>query len=381
MPELRQSVRRAPRIAVVTQPKASSGLGQYLATALEDAGAEVDIVDCLASKPFKLWPVMKSIRFSADAMWKARWENLLFSSWAWRRNSRRNFRLLAKVRKARSRVLVVAKEYFPHSVGSTSEYDVFILYTMKLSLADGVTPWLPPAHDREAFLALETEYYRGARRVFVGGAYVKPHLVEEYGVDPERVVVAGGGVHPFYLDHRPADIPDRFRGNIVFVGWDFGMKGGRDLLAAYEIVRQKRPDIALTIAGPDPGQQTPREGVVWKGRIQSKAELLQLYRSSDLFVMPSLRDSFGFVFLEAMTQGVPCIGTDLNAMPEIIADGESGYVVPPRNPSALAEAILRYYGEPENRRRMGEAAQQRVLERYTWAKVARTILTHDEGGP
>ena len=118
---------------------------------------------------------------------------------------------------------------------------------------------------------------------------------------------------------------------------------------------------------------------MWKGQIQSREELRRLYRASDLFVMPSLRDSFGFVFLEAMTQGVPCIGTNLNAMPEIIQDGETGYIVPVHDPEALAAAILRYYKDPSNRQRMGRAGQQRVVETYTWEKVAATMLPYLRG--
>lgn len=73
---------------VVTQPRASSGLGGYLIEALLQQGAAVDVVDALASKPHKLWPVLQSVRLDREAMWKARWENMLFSSWAWRRNAR-----------------------------------------------------------------------------------------------------------------------------------------------------------------------------------------------------------------------------------------------------------------------------------------------------
>lgn len=359
---------------VITQPRASSGLGGYLIDALRQLGAGVDVVDASASRPHKLWPVVRSMRWNREAMWKARWENILFSSWAWRRNSRRNAKLVAAVRRPNSRVLVVSKEYFPHAVGDSSVYDVFILYTMKLSLADGITPWLPPERDRESFLALETELFRKARRIFTGGAYVKPHLVNDYGVEADRILVAGGGVHPYYLNHVVTSVPDDFTNKIVFVGWDLGMKGGKDLLAAYVQVHRERPELELWIAGPDQAQWVEQEGVKWLGPVSSKDDLIALYRQSDIFVMPSLRDSFGFVFLEAMTQGVPCIGTDLNAMPEIIEDGKTGYIVPLRDAEALADAILRYYADEDNRQRMGEAALERVKERYTWDLVAKRIV-------
>jgi len=83
--------------------------------------------------------------------------------------------------------------------------------------------------------------------------------------------------------------------------------------------------------------------------------------------MPSLRDSFGFVFLEAMSQGVPCIGTTINAMPEII--GDSGFVVAPDDADALAACIFEFYANPENRRVLGSRALARVRERFTWSGV------------
>lgn len=362
-------------VAVVTQPGMSSGFGRYIATALEEGGTEVDIVDALASKPYKLWPVIKSCRLSADAMWKARWENLLFSSRAWQRNSRRNAKLLSRILRPSSRILQVSKEYFPQP-SCERDFDLYILYTMKLSLADGVTPWLPPEPDRVRFLELETELYQRAQRIFVGGGYVKSHLVAEYGVCDSKVHAVGGGVHPFYLEHMVESVKATWQNNLLFVGWDFGMKGGSDLLKAFELVRRQRPETRLTIVGPDPAQQRAQHGVDWVGPVRSREALIRHYRESDLFIMPSYRDSYGFVFLEAMTQGVPCIGSNLNAMPEIIAHGETGYIVPLRDPNALACAILEYYSKSGHRRIMGEAARRRVCDFFTWERVAATIKSY-----
>ena len=365
-----------PSVIVVTQPRSSSGLGGYIVDALRRTEITVEVVDGLSSKPFKFWPVVKSLRWPPALMWQRRWENLLFSSWAWRRNSQRNAELIEKLKKPGARILQISKEYFPHPVNSPCAYDIFILYTMKLSLADGITPWLPPVNDRERFLALETELYRRARFIFTGGAYVKDHLVREYSVDPDRVVPVGGGVHPYYLEQAVDKSPDDFTKRILFVGWDFGMKGGRDLLDAFAIVRRERPDLTLVVAGPGRDQQVSQDGVQWTGPIPSRDGLIDLYRTSDIFVMPSLRDSYGFVFLEAMTQGVPCIGTNLNAMPEIISEGETGYLVPLRDPPALAHAILRYYNDSGNRRRMGEAALSRVKRDFTWDRVIQRMNPH-----
>jgi glycosyltransferase involved in cell wall biosynthesis len=181
-------------------------------------------------------------------------------------------------------------------------------------------------------------------------------------------------VHPFYLEHPPLSVPDRFTETCVFVGWDFGMKGGDVLLKAFAAARKHRPSLRLVIAGPPADSIATQPGVEAVGPLPSREALLALYRRADLFVMPSLRDSFGFVFLEAMSQGVPCIGCDFNAMPEIIEDGVSGLLTPLGNAEALADTMLRYYADEANRRTMGEAALTRVRERFTWPLVARRIV-------
>lgn len=363
------------RLALITQPKASSGLGRYLEEAFSRQEFAVDIVDAQASKPFKLWPVLKSIRLTSDAMWKARWENLIFCPGAWRRNTKRNGWLLKRIQKPFS-ILQVGGIYAPCPEFRQTDYCVLACNTTRLSLAEKVKPWVPRPEDREPFIALEQEVYRHARHVFTNAAYVKKHLAEQYGVAEDRMTVTGLGVDRSFLENMAADVASEFKFNLLFVGWDFGYKGGQDLLAAFQIVRRHLPELTLTIVGPDSSQVPPCDGVRLAGAVSSRSDLLAHYRAADLFVMPSLCDSFGFVFLEAMTQGVPCIGTNLNAMPEIIADGETGYVVPLRNPEALAEAILRFYRDPDNRRRMGRAARQRVLARYTWEKVAAAMRPH-----
>ena len=308
-------------------------------------------------------------------MWKARWENLIFCSSAWHRNTKRNGRLLARLAKPAS-LLQVGGIYAPCPEFRKTDYCVLVCNTTKLSLAEKVKPWVPRPEERESFIALEQDVYRHARHVFTNAAYVKKHLAEQYGVPAERMTVTGLGVDRFFIENQPENAVSELRHNLLFVGWDFGYKGGADLLAAFRSVRNVMPKLTLTIVGPDPAQIPAGEGVRVVGSVRSRTELLEHYRGADLFAMPSLCDSFGFVFLEAMTQGVPCIGADLNAMPEIISDGETGYVVPPRDPGALAEAILRFYRDPENRRRMGQAAQERVLARYTWDRVVAAMQPH-----
>lgn len=84
-------------VALINNPRSSSGLGDYVADSLVQEGCVITRIDPHGAKWRKLLPVLCSMRLNPDAMWKARWENMVFSSWAWKRNSRRNTKLLAGV--------------------------------------------------------------------------------------------------------------------------------------------------------------------------------------------------------------------------------------------------------------------------------------------
>ncbi|HMP73584.1 MAG TPA: glycosyltransferase family 4 protein [Kiritimatiellia bacterium] len=365
------------KVGFINNPQSSSGLGPHIAQALSGKGCDPVWIHPLGSRWRKLLPVLRSLRWNRDAMWKARWEEMVFSSRAWDRTSIYVGARIDALDLGDAPIFMVGKEYFPHPNFRDMNVHVFIHHNMRLALADGVTPWLPPRFDIPRYLERETALYQHARTVFVGAGYVRDSLVHDYGVAADRVVVAGGGPHPFFEQHRIAseDIPERFTGQLLFVGWDFGMKGGKDVLAAFQQIHDQRPDLRLVIAGPDRSQWREQAGVTWLGAVASKEELLRLYRQSDLLLMPSLRDSFGFVFLEAMSQGVPCLGSNINAMPEIIQHGRTGYTVPLRNPPALAETVLAYYHDERNRRRMGIAARDRVISTYTWDRVAGLVVS------
>jgi glycosyltransferase involved in cell wall biosynthesis len=90
-------------------------------------------------------------------------------------------------------------------------------------------------------------------------------------------------------------------------------------------------------------------------------------------VFPTVSDAFGLVMLEAMACGVPVIATEHSGAPEVMRDGESGYVVPACDDEALADRMAGLIEEAELRRSMGEKARQRVVSMYTWEHYKRRI--------
>jgi glycosyltransferase involved in cell wall biosynthesis len=115
-------------------------------------------------------------------------------------------------------------------------------------------------------------------------------------------------------------------------------------------------------------------------------DLVNEYRSSSLVVLPSVYEDIyghrsprpellGLAALEAMACGVPVLCTSVGGLPEVVEDGRTGFVVPPNDAGALAARIALVREQPDRLRRMGERARARVLDRFTWARVAQRCLT------
>jgi len=222
-------------------------------------------------------------------------------------------------------------------------------------------------------LRFERRVADGLDVIFTVSDRLRRAFVEELGQPPEKVVTAWAGANvtiPDEVPPRPAD-PPRF----LFVGKQFARKGGDTLLRAFAEVRRRRPDAELVIVGPvrlpvTPGPGVRFEGLVDRSRPGGDARIDGLYREATAYVMPSVFDPFPIVFFEAMAYRLPCIASTAGALPEIVADGENGFTVPPGDVERLADRMLRLADDPALAVRMGEAGHRRLRERFTWDAVA-----------
>lgn len=360
------------QICLIAQPDSSSRLSRYVAEWYEDKGYPVTPINCREALWPRLWPALRSFHPDRNTWYRRRWETGLYSTTAWDRHTRLNGQLLDRKMSPGAKILQMAKEYYPHPQYREIEYYLFINYNARLSRDDGFTPWRPRLDNEQAFIDQQDLLFRYAAHVFTAGEYLRRSLIVDSGVKSDRVTAVGNGVSAYYLENIPPTFTEDFKYKLLFVGWDFGLKGGRDVLEAMPEIRARYPKMELLIVGPDEAQRVKQgdlactPGVRW---LCSQKVTIDHYRSADLFVLPSLRDSYGFVFLEAMSQGLPCIGADINGMPEMIKDGLTGYIVPRQSPERIAEAVCRYYADPENKRRMAEESLRRVLECFTWDVV------------
>jgi glycosyltransferase involved in cell wall biosynthesis len=194
-------------------------------------------------------------------------------------------------------------------------------------------------------------------------------MMADYGLPAEKVTAIGGGVNFSSLPEL-GETPAKKQPIILFIGKDFYRKGGDILLQAFDQVRERIPQAQLWLVteGPAPraeGQQGVRViDPTWNRQV-----IHQLYSQASLFVLPSRLETWGDVLLEAMAYQLPCVGVRGDAMEEIILDGITGLVVPPDDPQALEEAIVRLLSEPSIRCTMGQAGRRRVEQNFLWARV------------
>ncbi len=250
----------------------------------------------------------------------------------------------------------------------------FVIYTDNImSLTQRFYPaWAPlSAAGFRRWRELEAAVCRAAAHVFPWSDFVRDAMIADYGLDPDRVTSVGAGANLLMgeLQSRRWD-----SARALFVGRDFARKGGRELLAAWAHVRRALPDARLTVVGPPQAPDgADLSGVDWLGAVESQSELRRLYEEASVFVMPSLFEPWGHVFLEAMGCGLPCIGAAHCAMPEIIAEGETGLLVPPGEVEPLAAALERLLGDPSLAEQYGRAGHASALSNNHWRDVADRI--------
>ena len=185
-----------------------------------------------------------------------------------------------------------------------------------------------------------------------------------------RDFVPAATIHlPPFVDTRPFAGAHRGGGGRRIVTAVM-MRGGRKaesvrvLAEAYARIRAARPDATLTIAGDGPEREAltplfPAGTMV--GRLDHAA-LAELFAGADLFVWPAIDEPFGFVFLEAQAAGLAVVGGATRGVVDIVRDGETGRLVTPTDPAAIADAVLGLLADAPRRTAMGKAARAFAAE-------------------
>ena len=224
-----------------------------------------------------------------------------------------------------------------------------------------------------------------AERVIAVSAQMRADILSHFQVAPERVVVIHNGVDADAFRRTEArEVLARRQVRepyVLFVGRISEQKGIFQLL---EAARALPAEVSLVLCASSP--DTPelaarlqaavagRPRVQWIIAMLPVSEVVQLYSHAAVFACPSIYEPFGLINLEAMACGTPVVASRVGGIPEVVVDGETGWLVPPGDPAALAEALRVSLADPTRARRMGEAGRRRVEAHFSWDRIAEHTL-------
>jgi len=190
----------------------------------------------------------------------------------------------------------------------------------------------------------------------------------QYAPDPGTDVLARHGIDPA----RPS---------VVFVGRVTRQKGLPVLLRAAgwldpsaQLVlcagQADTPELEAEVAGLAGHLRATRPGVIWIPGMLAKPEVIQILSHATAFACPSLYEPLGIVNLEAMACGTAVVGSRVGGIPEVVADGVTGLLVPPDDPEALGLALTALVRDPARAAGMGRRGRERAMAEFSWTTIA-----------
>ena len=236
---------------------------------------------------------------------------------------------------------------------------------------------------------------RRIEAVIVTSEFSKQQVCEEFGIDSENVYVTYGGITRFESRKKKQEAKVSLgvanKTVLTFLGALSERKNPDGLLDIFSKVNLEVPNVMLLVCGSE------AKGSNLLTRLKSRAVALgiadkvlftgwidnhkkaDIYRATDIFVFPSHLEGFGLAVVESMAEGTPAVVSDRGSLPEVVKDGETGYVRDPTDTKAFAEAIIRLATDQKLRKKLGTKAAERVKQKFTWESCARrTIQIHEQ---
>ncbi|HVK18927.1 MAG TPA: glycosyltransferase family 4 protein [Fimbriiglobus sp.] len=361
-----------------TYDKAFSGLAKSLLDQLRAIGHTVVTINVRLEGLSRAVIAARSFAFDRNR-WRAQFKR---GAAGFDARTRRAERLLASVTPPVDFVLQIGASQRPPQSGITP-YGLYCDWNTALSIRQKHLPDSTVHHLSDAAARAYDErgraVYRDAAVIFSFSDVVRRSFIEDYSIPPDQVltVYAGPNIDPFGIPPRTRTRPAGHRPTVLFIGKEFRRKGGEVLMTAFRRVRSQMPNARLQIIGPIEHLEV-EEGVENLGRLSKddpaqNRRLLAAYDEADVFCLPSRLDPFPTVVREAMCYSLPCVTTNIWALPEMVLDGETGFLVPPDDVDALAGRLLRVLRDPDLGRRLGEAGRQRVQQHFTFGATARKM--------
>ena len=207
----------------------------------------------------------------------------------------------------------------------------------------------------------------------------KTFLAKVAGVQLKKIKVIPEGVD--LKQFHPKGVKSKKKKEILYVGRLSSEKGLLYLIDAVPKVISKYPSAKFVFVGEDCGIKQAITERAQEHEVEQNIEFLEpkfgadlagVYRNANLFVLPSLYETFGLVILEAMASGLPVIATKVGGVPTLIKDGYNGYLVSPGDSNALAEEIIRLLSSHSLYKRMSKHNIE-TAKHYSWKRIVNSI--------
>ena len=258
-----------------------------------------------------------------------------------------------------------------------------IPYIATVHSLEPLRPWKEEQLGRSYHLTswIEKVALENADRIVAVSSNSRQEILDNFDVDPERVVVIYNGIDlNIWKPLHTTSTMEAYgiEGDyIFFVGRTSRQKGMVHLIEAMKHVDPGVRLVCCTSAPDTPEVEAEVAAVAaheprlkWINVLLREEQYVELYSHATVFACPSVYEPFGIINLEAMATEKPVVASAVGGIKEVVVPGETGYLVPPADPKALADGINRVLRDREMGRRMGLAGRKRVEEHFSWTSIA-----------
>ena len=292
--------------------------------------------------------------------------------------------------------LVHSHTWYANLGGHLSKLMWSIPHVMTIHSLEPLRPWKAEQLGGGYALSMfcERTAIESADAVIAVSQGVRRDVLNSYpAVNPDRIHVIHNGIDPEI--YRPQPSPETLTRFGIDPNQPFVLFNGRitrqkglTLLLAAALKLDRRHQVVIVASSPDTPElaaevaalagrvSAERGNVVWIDHFISREDLIHLHSHAAVFVCPSIYEPFGLVILEAMACETPVVASRVGGIPEIVVEGETGYLVDfdPADldgfTSALADRMEKLLGDPTTAARMGKAGRERVLQHFGWPAIA-----------
>lgn len=232
---------------------------------------------------------------------------------------------------------------------------------------DGYSKSLLKDNDR-----FEMEAFHQMEHIFSTSEYVKKDLIAHYGLPAQKITAVGTGlgvIKPYFGQKNYSN------GKILFAAKGrFEDKGGRLVLEAFNKALAINPKLELIMVGQNEYTDKIKAPNIKAFGFLSIEDLQNLFNECSLFLMPSINEPWGLVYLEALACKMPIIGLNRNSFPEISADGKYGFMIDEPDSDRLSEILIDAFSDTQRLEEMGIQGQDYCLKNFSWNNTVTKIV-------